>query len=653
MKHAPRTARLLAAATLACAPAFAARGQTTPPKPAARARAEGQKPKPARGAKAADRQAAVAALLEAVEAARAVEHPGDRVALQADAADALWELDEAAARSVFRRAWEFTTDPHALAAFEPGPDEQGARFGARERILGARDHVIRRAARRDPKLAEGFMEEFKRGLPRDEAEEEEEAADARAGGPRPKSALYAQRIMTADALLDEGAVESAAATAAPAFAEGVDAMLLRFLLRLRAHDAARADALYLRLLDVTRADPASGAAHVLLLSTPVVSPALIALVAPDGSTHLQTVNPLPQDPREVAPVPAPVRRAFFDTAAAVLLRPAPQRPAGPEAVGDALGHYFAVGRLLPFFEREAPRHAAALRARAASLVQEIGEARREAISSSMHVRKLTPDNPTDPLRGQLEAVARAGDDAARDQARFEAVSAAALRKLWQRGRQMAGEIVDARTRRAALQLIAAEQVKSLAEAYRGEEDADAHEEAAAFALAADVPAGLRAHGLAQAAELASQKGKKRRSAELFAAAVSAAAQTERGSELRVALYTALTRAASRLDPPRAWELLAELASAVNEVEARPASEEEADGCPGALVETAVNSYCVELATPLPEPEEGFALMARLDLGRALSEARTLKGDYTRARALIAAARAATAGSAGVRGAAAR
>ncbi|HEV3470158.1 MAG TPA: hypothetical protein VG148_12610 [Pyrinomonadaceae bacterium] len=581
---------------------------------------------------------AVAALLEAVGAARAVEHPVDRVTLQADAAEALWKLDEAAARAVFRRAWQFTTDPGALSAFEPGPDEEGARLGARERILGARDHIIRRAARHDPELAEGFMQEFKRGLPAEE--DEAEAAAASAGGPRPASALNAQRLLTADALLDEGAVESAVATAAPAFAEGVDSLALRFLLRLRARDAARADALYLRLLDATRADPSAGATQALLLSTPVVSPELIALVAPDGSVHFQTVNPRAQDPREAAPVPPRVRRAFFDTAAALLTRPS--APGAAEPTGASLANYFAIGRLLPFFEREAPQHAAVLRARAAGLAQEIGEARRESVSSSMHVRKLRPENPTDPLRWQLDALARAADDAGRDQARFEAVSAAALRKLWARGRQLAGEIGDPVTRRAAFLMLSAEQVKSLGEAFRDEEAGDDYERAAAFARGTDVPAGMRAHGLAQAAELAAQKGKKRRAAELFAEAAGLAAQADRGTELRVALFSLLTRAAARLGDARAWELLAELASAVNELEARPVSEEEPDECPGVRVETAVNSYCVELATPLPGPEETFGVMARLDLGRALAEARTLKGDFTRAAALIAAARAATA-----------
>ena len=629
MKHAPRTLCLLAAASLACAAAAPAQGQTTPRKSPARARAEGQKPKPARGAKAAERQLAVAALLEAAEAARGVEHPTERVSIMADAADALWSLDESAARSLLRRAWEMTTAPDALAAFRP--KEEGGRFGPRENIRSARQSVINRAARHDLKLAEGFMEEFERGI------EEEEEAEVAAETPsalsrREPSEMGRRRLWAARALLEEGAYEAAAALVAPLVAEGPTVPFIEFLFALRAQSPRDADPLYLRLLGQTRADPRAGPNDVLLLSTPIISPALFVTVGADGSASLRPTDSASSRAAMPAPYSAQLRRAFFETAAGVLLRPAQPR------AGEAAAPFYAISRLLPFFEREAPQHVAPLRARMVALAQELGEPQRAAVSARTQVERVTPRNPPDPLQMQLDWLARAADDAARDAARFDLASAAALKKLWDRARQYAAEVADVKTRRAAFQLIAAEQVKSLFETYRDEEAADVHETAAAFARAADAPAGMRAYGLSQAAELAVQKGRKRRAAELFAEAVGLAAQTDRGSELRVALYTALTQAASRLYPARAWELLAELASAVNEAESRPRSDEELDECPGARVETAVNSYCVELATPLPEPEESFALMARLDLARALAEARTLKGDYTRARALIAAAR---------------
>jgi hypothetical protein len=379
-------------------------------------------------------------------------------------------------------------------------------------------------------------------------------------------------------------------------------------------------------------------------TTPVVSPEVFALVEPDGSTYLAPVGRVESDPRDETPVAAQVRRAFFDMAAAVLLRPAPPRaaPAEPDGVetdGEALAPFFAAGRLLPFFEREAPQHVAPLRARLAGLAQEIEEARRAAVSSQMHVERLTPRNPPDPLQFQLDTLSRADGDAQRDGALFDAASAAALRKLWERARQFAGEIADVQTRRAAFQLLALEQVKHVGEGFREEESADDFERAAAFARAADVPAGVRAYGLAQAAELAAGKGNKKRAAELFNEAVAASSSVDRGTAAHVALLALLTEAAARLDAARAWALLAELAAAINEREARPESEEAGDDCPGVTVETKENSYCVELAARQPEAEEVFAAMARLDLERALKEARALKGGYARASALIHAARA--------------
>jgi hypothetical protein len=644
LRQAPRRLCLLAAAALACAgvaPAQERAPQKSPPRPS------GQQPKQPAGAREKERQAAVTALLEAAEAARAVEHPGDRMSLIADAADALWPLDEPAARALLRRAWETTTAPGALEAFRP--TQEGGRFGARELILSARQNIITRAARHDVKLAESFMQEFERGLP---AEEEEEAAEEitpvggrQSAASREPSPEGRRRIWTASALIEGGDYAAAAAVLAPLVAEGINYPFLDLLYRLRALSPRDADPIYLRLLERTRADASADAGDVLLLSTPVVSPQLFVTVGADGSTSLR---PAPRPgAAEAAPSPA-LRRAFYDTAAAVLLREPPAR-GGEETRGvESLSPYFALGRLLPFFEREAPQYAAPLRARLAALTQGIDEGLRDSVDENMHTQRITPRNPTDPLQEQLGTLERAATDEERDAARFDAVSAAALRKLWERGRQMASQIGDPTTRRAAFLMLAAEQVKTLGEAF-GEKEADDYERAAAFARAADVPAAMRAQGLAQAAELAARRGKRQRAAELFGEAVALSAQADRGTDLRVALLSLLTLSASRIDPARAWELLPEVAAAVNELEERSRSEEEpARDCPGVTVEPAVNSYCVELADPLPEAAEVFAGMARLNLERSLAGARTLKGDYSRARALISAARAWQAGAASAR-----
>lgn len=621
MRQALRTLCLLAAAVCATpAPAQTPRARAPKPKEA-RAAAE------SKNAQARKRQLAAAALLEAAEAAREAAHPTERVSLQADAAGALWPLDEPAARALLRRAWETTTAPNALAAFQP--KEEGGRYGPRELIRSARQAVISRAARHDLRLAEGFMEEFERGV-----EEEEEEAETPSGlDRREPSEMGRRRLWTARALFEEGAYEAAAAVVAPLVAEGPTVPFIEFLFTLRARSPRDADPLYLRLLERTRADAGAGPNDVLLLSTPIVSPALFVTVGADGSTSLRPSDSARPGANESAPDSPRLRRAFFETAAAVLLRPAPPR------AGEAAAPFYAIGRLLPFFEREAPQHVAALRARLAALAQELGEAQRAAVAAQTQVESLTPRNPPDPLEMQMDWLARAADDATRDAARFDLASAAALKKLWQRARQYAAEIADVKTRRAAFLLIGAEQVRAVGEGFHDEDGPDDFERAAAFTRAADVPAPLRAHGLMQAAELAARKGKPKRAAELFGEAAALASTVERGTEARVAVFALLAQAAPRLDRPRAWTLAAELTAAVNERDARPESEDEpADYCTGLAVETAQNSYCVEVAERVPEPDEVFAALARLDFARALSEARAFKAPETRARALIRASR---------------
>lgn len=623
---------------LMCAPAFST--QRDGGTPARRAQKQRDNSAPANQRKARERRLAAAALAEAAESARAFADPSEKVNVQAEAADALWPLDEPAARALLRRAWEVTTAPGALDAFKP--EEEGARFGPRERIRAARQSVITRAARHDIRLAESYMQDLEVGIAEEE-EGEGAAADAErgAGARREPSPEGWRRLWTAQALLENGDYAMAAAAAAPLVAEGASRPFLDFLFRLRARSPRDADPLYLRLLERTRADAAADANDVLLLSTPVVSPELFATVEADGSTSLRPFPRVDGGGRAEAdaPLPPALRRAFFETAAAVLLRQTPSRGGASRTAGDGLAPYFAVGRLLPFFEREAPQYVAPLRARLSALAQEIDEAKRAAVSSQMNVRRLTPQNPADPLQRQLSELARAAGDEERDRARFDAVSAAAHRKLWDRARQLAGEIGDARTRRGAFLLLAVEQVKNLKEAFREGEAADDYERAAAFARSADVPAGVRAYGLAQAAELAALKGQKRRASELLGEAAAAAAQVDRGADLRVVVLTLLTSSAARFDAARAWELLAELSAAVNERAGRPEVEDE-EGCAEIKVETADNAYCLYLDERFPEPEEVFAAAARLDLARALAEARALNAGVTRARALIYAARAA-------------
>ena len=640
MRLSQRTNALLIVAVAVCA--AGARATTIAEQ---RTKAAGDAKSRAAARQRRERQTAVAAVREAAEAARAEEDAYEKVRLLSDAADALWPFDEPAARALLREAWETTTAPGAEAAFNPEDDE---RFDAADLMEAAREVVVSRAARHDQRLSEGYMREAQ-ALSAARADRHEDA-EAPAGPHdvwRRPSASALQRLSVAHSLLNEGDHKTAAAVAAPVIAEGPTRPLLNFIAQLRRFDAGAADALYLRLLERARADATTDANDVLLLSAPIISPELRASIAADGSVYFSPVYT--EGPREEQPpVPRRARLAFFDAAAALLARPALPRPGAHGGAGEAFAAYFAIGRLLPFFDREAPRHSAMLRARIAALSQEIGEGRRASASSQMSTLSLTPKGTGDPLQGALERLAQGGGEEL-DRLRFEVVWQAARLRIWERARRMADEIVSADVRRSALLVIKSYQVLGAYEAFEDEEQDDDFGHAAAFVREADVKPAVRAYGYARASELAARKGKRARAAELFGEALSAAAQAKGRAGESAELLTALVASATRAASDRTWELLGELAAALDD---RLVSEPAGGDCHGFGV-AAPDGSCYRVAPEgdLP-PEEVFALAARLDLARTLEAARRLKDNATRAAVLLAAARTAL-GKDGAKGAGGR
>jgi hypothetical protein len=634
----PRQICTLAATALACVITHNATAQTGAGR-ATRAGANqtADKSKAEDARKRREVREAVAALREAAEAARSFDDLYYSVKIQAEAADALWAFDEQTARAVLRRAWEAANAPGADEAFA---SEDDPRFEPLDYLLTTREMIITRAAKHDARLAESFMRENARDLAaRGEAARGTADSGETCAGPhdvwRHPSEEGNQRLSTANALLNLGAYESAAAIAAPLVAEGASRPLLDFIMRLRTFDPNVADNFYLRLLERTRLDAAADANDVLLLSTPIVSPDLLISIGNDGSTYLMQVyhDDVPRE--QPSPIPQGVRRAFLDMAAAVLLRPATPRVVTANAGSEALAGYFTIGRLLPFFDLEAPQHATALRARMIALSQGLDEARRKAASEQIETRSLSPKNPTDPLSSDLEKLANTSDERERDKLHFNAVWTATNRKLWDRARQLAAEIGDAETRRAAFALIVMRQVMGVSEAFKDEDVDDDFERAASFVRAADVPPALRALGFAQAAELAARKGKRVRASQLFGEALIAAAQINRRTNLRVATLALLIDAAANFSERSAWELLPQLVVAVEEAEDNP----DGDGCAGVSISWSGGTSCVFLTDNVPDSAEIFAKMARLDFTRAVAEAHTLKDELLRADAMVAVARA--------------
>jgi hypothetical protein len=643
MRDTPRNVRLALALLVACAAcARDANAQQGPTQGKSQGKSATQGKAATSAARNAERSTrkAAAVLAEVAEVAKSLEDASQRASVLTSCAGALWNVDERAARSAFARAWEAATEADE-AEFK---EEQGRYGDLPERFTRARELVLAAASRHDTRLSEGWLGALADWVARqrnssaegDEAAPAEGvAAAANAGpdlGPRDESTRDGQRLALASSLLDAGAYEDAARVAAPATQNAVSGAFVEFLLHLREGSPEEADRLYLQLLASVRARKNATANDVLLLSSYVLTPRLLVAVGPDGSVSLRAVGGARDAATPAArETPAHVRTVFYDTASAVLLLRQPQEsPPGRET--HAL--YFTIGRLLRFFERDAPRHAFALQARLLELGQRLGFERRLALEEKMERLSLSPENPVDPLRGLLDTVARAGDAKVRDAARLQAVESASKRRLWERARRLTEEVEDPETQRAARAVVDAYKVAWVRETFEG--DDDDFSKAAALSRDADVRPALRAYGLAQAAQLAARIGERERAELLLGEAFAQATQAEAGTFARDAALLMTATVASRLESPRAWEMLASTVAALNQDEEfrggyfRFDTEARASYKPG-------EAGALEEALAQFDVTEAFEAAARRNFDRAAAEARNLKSAFARSRALVAAA----------------
>lgn len=590
-------------------------------------------PKPqARDAERARRAKALTLLVETADEAHTLDDPLYRARLQTLAADALYAFDQQRARAVFRRAWEAAAASDK-AEQEADAQEAGSTFDAVEPVTETRDEVLAKTASRDPVLADIFLRDLQAERKNEgNAEQGPKASSRWWDGP---SAMGERRLALGYELLDKGAVESAFKIAAPATNEGASVPLIRFLMRLREHDAVAGDAFYRLMIAQMRKDAGADSNAVLLLATPIVSPELTVAINEYGALTFQPIehgSPQASSPPPVSPA---TRSAFFNAAAAVLLRPVTSG-SGVSEVQDRTARYFAIGRLLPFFEREAAQFVPELQARADALLNEFTESRRSSLSSQLALRTLGNPPSTDPLRSHFEELARTTDQAERDRITLRIVLIATRNRVWDRARRAAAELSDEAQRRAANSFIAVNQIADLSHAYADEKEDD-YESITSFLKSVDVPPLAAAWGYAQAAEVAARRRDPQLVAELLTEAEHYAERTDANTKERVAAYGVVTTSAARLDRQRAWELLTQLVKAANTDEDYAGDEVSLE------IRTDVNP-ATETESPFIFKTEAFRLdsifatMAHLDFERAVTSARALRGDVPRLFAQLAIAR---------------
>jgi hypothetical protein len=323
-------------------------------------------------------------------------------------ADALWQVDTEQGRLLFRKAWDAAeiADQESDKKLQEEIRQQKTRTGGGYAVNlppNVRRQVLRLAARRDRVLGEEFLEKLRL--------QKLEAANSATTNPnlnRLNEAL-SQRLSVANELLEAGEMERALQFADPALSvAGIES--IEFLSDLREKNPSAADTRYAALLATAANNPQSDANTVSLLSSYIFTPHMFITFTANGmsSSRMSSTN----TPAAIAPE---LRTAFFQTGAAILLRPLPA-PGQPDQSSSGLdGKYLVIKRLLPLFEESAaPQVVESLRGHLNALNAIVSESTRSRDEESLS-RGLKPEAPaTDREQSLLDRIDRAKTSAERD-----------------------------------------------------------------------------------------------------------------------------------------------------------------------------------------------------------------------------------------------
>lgn len=323
-------------------------------------------------------------------------------------ADALWNADPERARAMFRKAWDAAevVDQEGKRRMLEEIKEQQARRGS-SAVTGPpniRGEVLRLAARRDRKLGEELLAK----LTVEKKEEAQQAADRARSGFADTPEAITQRLSLARQLLDAD-VERALQFADPALMtitrDGVD-----FLSYLRDKDPAAADLRYGAMVARAAGDQQTDANTVSLLASYLFTPHVF--VQFNGTSANTSSSGRNTPPPDVSPE---LRAGFFSMAADVLMRPLPP-PGQDQSTTGVAGRYLMIKRLMPLFEQFAPRQTTdALRAQMEALANAVSEEARQRDDDSLREGIRPPTSSADLEKTLLDRAERAKTSEERDQ----------------------------------------------------------------------------------------------------------------------------------------------------------------------------------------------------------------------------------------------
>jgi hypothetical protein len=375
--------------------------------------AQAQKAKPAVSAEAElelkERRAKARSLLVALSSdARTFHDETLRARSLARIADALWTVDTDQGRLLFRKAWEAAevADIENDKKLQEEIRQQKTRTGGGFAVNlppNVRREVLRLAARHDRALGEEFLEKLR--IQKLEAGVSPTASK----NPNYLNDAMGQRLSVAKELFENGEMERALQFAEPVLAL-VTMESMDFLSEVREKNATAADTRYAALLASSANNPQADANTVSLLASYIFTPHLYVTFSGNGSSSSQSSSTV--TPAVVSPE---LRNAFFQAAAAILLRPLPA-PGQPDQSSSGLdGKYLVIKRLLPFFEQSAqPAMVESLRGHMSALNTIVSDNARKYDDDSLN-RGMKAERPAaDREQALLDRIDRAKTSADRD-----------------------------------------------------------------------------------------------------------------------------------------------------------------------------------------------------------------------------------------------
>jgi len=535
-------------------------------------------------------------------------------------ADALWKVDTEQARLMFRKAWEAAevADQESDKKLQEEINRQRARTGggyAVETPPNVRREVLRLAAKDDRALGEEFLEKLK-------VQKLEAANSATNPNPNNLSDALQQRLEVASELMQVGELERAVQLADPALTL-VTVETMNFLCYLREKNPAIADARYAAMLSSSANNPQADANTVSLLASYIFTPHLFMLFTTNGTSSSQSASKIV--PADVAPE---LRNAFFQSAAAILLRPLPVPGQTDQTSAGLDGKYVVMKRLLPLFEQSAPPamveslrgHLNALQTMASDNARRFDE---EQLNRGLRPERLLADME----QSLLDKIDRAKTSAERDSLYLQLAFRAAS-KGDMRAREFVSKVEDSEVRKQAQLYMDT----SLAMYFVGKKQPD---QALDMIHKGELNQLIKTWVLTESAKMLFKSGDKDKALELLDQANTEARRIDVSDPSLPRALVAVAYALNAIDRERVWDATFDAVKAANSAEGFSGE----DGEVVAKFQTKGSSSVHTSDVPEFDLDGLFRDLATQDYDRAVEMARGFQGEGPRAVATIAIARA--------------